>query len=280
MKNAVVLGTFDGVHLGHKSVIDKAEGFNITAVTFEKSPRAYFDNSIKALMTGEDRIERLKSLGVNETVMLRFNEVRDIPSIDFLDFIREKYNPSLICCGYNYHFGKNAEGNTEILLEYCKKHNIALRVAECVEINSTAVSSTLIREKIFIGEIDVANSLLGYNFGFKGEVINGDKRGRTLGFPTINQAFPETLTPPLFGVYETKVTINSESYRAITNIGYRPTFATDKIFCETNIETFSGDIYGDIVDLRFVKFIRKEKKFESLEQLKNAISEDVGRVFK
>ena len=280
MKNAVVLGTFDGVHLGHKSVIDKAEGFNITAVTFEKSPRAYFDNSIKALMTGEDRIERLKSLGVNETVMLRFNEVRDIPSIDFLDFIREKYNPSLICCGYNYHFGKNAEGNTELLSEYCKKHNITLRVAECVEINSTAVSSTLIREKIFIGEIDVANSLLGYNFGFKGEVINGDKRGRTLGFPTINQAFPETLTPPLFGVYETKVTINSESYRAITNIGYRPTFATDKIFCETNIENFSGDIYGDIVDLRFVKFIRKEKKFESLEQLKNAISEDVGRVFK
>lgn len=280
MKNAVVLGTFDGVHLGHKAVIDKAKGCFVTAVTFEKAPRAYLDENIKALMTGDDRIERLKTLGVNETVMLDFNEVKDISALDFLESIRKKYNPSLICCGYNYHFGKNAEGNTEFLAEYCNKHNIELSVAECVKMDSQAVSSTFIREKISLGKVEAANIMLGYNFGFKGEIINGDKRGRTLGFPTINQAFPLCLTPPLFGVYETKVKINGKGYRAITNIGLRPTFLTDKISCETYIEDFSGDIYGDNVDLRFVKFIREEKKFDSIEQLKNAIANDVKAVFK
>ncbi len=280
MKNAVVLGTFDGVHLGHKAVIEKAKDCFVTAVTFKKAPRAYFDENIKALMTSDERINRLKALGVNDVVMLDFNEVKDISAIEFLEAIRKKYNPSLICCGYNYHFGKNAEGNTEFLKKYCDNHNIELSVAECVKIDSQAVSSTLIREKISLGKVDEANKLLGYDFGFKSEVINGDKRGRTLGFPTINQAFPETLTPLLFGVYETKVTINSATYRAITNIGHRPTFLTDKVFCETYIENFSGDIYGDVVDLRFVNFIRKEVKFSSLEQLKDAIEKDVKCVFK
>lgn len=280
MKNAVVLGTFDGVHLGHKSVIQNAIGYCVTAVTFQKAPRAYFDDKIKALMTRDDRIDRLKSLGVDNTVMLDFNKVKDISAIDFLEEIREEYNPSLICCGYNYHFGKNAKGDTSLLSDYCNTHNIKLSVSECVEINSSAVSSTLIREKISKGIIEQANKMLGYNFGFSAEVVNGDKRGRRLGFPTINQEFPDCLTLPLFGVYETRVTVNSQSYRAITNIGLRPTFLTNKVFCETYIENFSGNIYGDTVDLRFIKFIRKEKKFDSLEQLKNAIEQDTRLVFK
>ena len=280
MKKAVVLGTFDGVHLGHKAVIEKAKGCFITAVTFKKAPRAYFDQSIKALLTNDERIERLSTLGVNDTVMLDFDKVKDIPYTDFLEFIRETYKPSLICCGYNYHFGKNAEGNTERLAEYCNSHNIELSVAECTSINSTAVSSTFIREKIRLGEVETANIMLGYNFGFKGEVINGDKRGRTLGFPTVNQAFPDCLTPPAFGVYETRVALNGKTYRAITNIGIRPTFLTDKVYCETYIENFSGNIYGDTVDLRFIKFIRAERKFASPEELKDAIAQDVRIVFK
>lgn len=279
MKNAVVLGTFDGVHLGHKAVIENAKGYCVTAVTFKKAPRAYFDEQIKALMTSEDRICRLKSLGVTNTVMLDFKEVKDISPIDFLDEIREEYKPLLICCGYNYHFGKKAKGDTSLLGEYCKKYNIKLLVSECVKIDKTPVSSTLIREKISLGKIDEANQMLDYNFGFKAEVVNGDKRGRTLGFPTINQVFPDTLTPPLFGVYETRVTINSKTYRAITNIGHRPTFLTDKVFCETYIENFSGEIYGDTVDLRFIKFIREEKKFSSPDELKQTIAQDVKFVF-
>lgn len=279
MKNAVVLGTFDGVHLGHKAVIEKAKGYCVTAVTFEKAPRAYFDDRIKALMTREDRICRLNALGVTNTVMLDFIKVKDISPIDFLEQIRQQYNPSLICCGYNYHFGKNANGDTALLREYCKKHNIELSVLDCVEINKTPVSSTIIREKISLGKIDEANKILGYDFGFKAEVVNGDKRGRTLGFPTINQVFPDMLTPPLFGVYETRVTVNFKIYRAITNIGHRPTFLTDKVFCETYIENFSGDIYGDTVDLRFVKFIREERKFNSPDELKQTIAQDVKLVF-
>ena len=279
MKNAVVLGTFDGVHLGHKAVIEKAKGYCVTAVTFKKAPRAYFDGKTKALMISEDRIRRLETLGVTNTVMLEFNSVKDISPIDFLDRIREEYNPSLICCGYNYHFGKNAKGDTALLGEYCKKHKIELSVLECVEIDKIPVSSTLIREKISLGKIGEANKMLGYNFGFKAEVVNGDKRGRTLGFPTINQAFPDELTLPLFGVYETRVTINSKTYRAITNIGHRPTFLTDKVFCETYIENFSGEIYGDTVDLRFIKFIREEKKFSSPDELKQTIAQDVKFVF-
>lgn len=279
MKNAVVLGTFDGVHLGHKAVIENAKGYCVTAVTFKKAPRAYFDGKTKALMTSEDRIRRLETLGVTNTVMLEFNSVKDISSIDFLDKIREEYKPLLICCGYNYHFGKNAKGDTALLSEYCKKHNIELSVSECVKIDKIPVSSTLIREKISLGKIDEANKMLGYNFGFKAEVVNGDKRGRTLGFPTINQAFPDELTLPLFGVYETRVTINSKTYRAITNIGHRPTFLTDKVFCETYIENFSGEVYGDTVDLRFIKFIREEKKFSSPDELKQTIAQDVKFVF-
>lgn len=279
MKNAVVLGTFDGVHLGHKAVIENAKGYCVTAVTFSRAPRAYFDNKIKALMTSKDRIDRLKALGVNNTVMLDFNKVKDISAIDFLEEIREEYNPSLICCGYNYHFGKNAKGDTPLLTQYCNTHNINLSVSECVEIDAIPVSSTLIREKISEGKLEQANKMLGYNFGFSAEVINGDKRGTTLGFPTINQAFPDCLTLPRFGVYETRVTINSKTFRAITNIGIRPTFLTDKVFCETYIENFSGDIYGDTVDLRFIKFIREERKFDSPEELKQAIAKDVKVVF-
>lgn len=279
MKNAVVLGTFDGVHLGHKAVIEKANGYRVTAVTFEKAPRAYFDSKIKALMTKEDRIYRLKALGVTDTVMLDFVKVKDISPIDFLDKIREEYNPSLICCGYNYHFGKNAEGDTAFLSEYCKKHSINLSVSDCVEQDESPVSSTRIREKISLGKMAEANKMLGYDFGFKAEIIGGDKRGRTLGFPTINQPFPDVLTLPLFGVYETRVTVNTKTYRAITNIGIRPTFLTDRVYCETYIENFSGDIYGDTVDLRFINFIREERKFDSPEELKQAITKDVKVVF-
>ena len=164
--------------------------------------------------------------------------------------------------------------------EYCKKHKIELSVLECVEIDKIPVSSTLIREKISLGKIGEANKMLGYNFGFKAEVVNGDKRGRTLGFPTINQAFPDELTLPLFGVYETRVTINSKTYRAITNIGHRPTFLTDKVFCETYIENFSGEVYGDTVDLRFIKFIREEKKFDSADELIMQIKVDKIRTIK
>ena len=276
MKTAIALGTFDGVHIAHRVVLSVPNEYKKTAVTFEMPPKMFFKGKRELLMSFEDKAQILKDLGFDQIVNLEFEKVKNTEPLHFLEFLCETYNPSLISCGFNYRFGKNGEGDTALLKEFCNQKGIECRICEAVTQDAETVSSTLIRNLLKQGEIEKANVLLQGEFSFSAKVIKGDKRGRTIGFPTINQKYPEDLVKIKFGVYKTKVLIDGKLYDGITNIGVRPTYLSDYVISETYIKNFSGDLYGKNVRIIPKKFLREEIKFASLEELKKQIEKDLN----
>lgn len=274
MQNAIALGTFDGLHTGHRRVLEKTQGYHRIAVSFDLPPKSFFGKA-QLLMTNGRKNELLEKLGINEIKSLDFPSVRETEPEEFLEMLVSEYSPALISCGFNYRFGKDAKGNTDILKSFCDKKGIRLFVCEGVRDGGEVVSSTMLRSLIAEGNMERANSLIYGGFGFSAPVISGDRRGRTINFPTANQLLPEELVAPKFGVYKAKITVDGKPYDAITNIGIRPTYITDKPLCETHILNFSGDIYGKQAFLQPIRFIREEKKFSSLSMLKEAIARDI-----
>ena len=277
MKTAIVLGTFDGLHKGHRAVIGNTRGFYTVAVTFNLPPKVYFGAPPELLMLPEDKEAGLKSLGVNEINNLDFSKTVNISPDDFFYCIKEKFSPSLISCGYNYRFGKGAAGDVNTLKTLCEKNGIDFKCAESVG-GDNPVSSSALRAMVAAGDISKANEQIFGGFGFTGKIIHGDSRGTAFGFPTANQVFPENLVKPLFGVYKSKIIIGGTEYDSITNIGVRPTYKTDFIGCETFIKDFRGDIYLKPATLKFTDFVREEKKFPSREALINAVKADIKSV--
>lgn len=276
MKTAIALGTFDGVHKGHRAVLDLPQEMKKIAVIFALPPKAVLSGEPKAIMTKTDKCRVLKKIGIDEIFTLDFNKVRGMTPEDFLTFLNVKFSPSLISCGFNYHFGKNAAGNTDDLSDFCALNGIEFKCCKPVSVDGAAVSSTEIRRFLSGGDIQRANRLLYEPFSFTAEVIVGDRRGRTLGFPTINQKYPKELIPIKFGVYKTKIRFDNAEYDGITNIGIRPTWQTDYIISETFIENFSGDLYGKSVTVVPVRFIRGEVKFTTAEELVRQIKSDLN----
>ena len=164
-----------------------------------------------------------------------------------------------------------------MLKEFCEQNGITLKVLDPICVDEQIISSTYVRSLLRDGLVEEANKLLADNFGFCAEVIKGDERGRTLGFPTANQQYPDELIDVKHGVYKSLVTVNGKTYNAITNIGHRPTFKTEQVGSETYILDFYGDIYGVPTDVRLIKFLREEQKFDSIEQLKDAIKKDIEK---
>ncbi len=275
IKTAIALGTFDGLHNGHLAVIEKTLPFYSVAVTFYIPPKNIILNEPQLLIMPDDRENRLKMLGVDRVVMQDFEKVKNISAYDYLCDLKQKFNPSLIVCGFNYRFGKGAVGDTALLSDFCADNGIEFCCIPAQTVENSVVSSTEIRSLIKSGKIEKASKMLFGGFCFTAPVLNGDKRGRTIGFPTANQHYPELLVKPEYGVYISRVTVDGRSYSAITNIGVRPTYKTDTVGCETYIKGFAGDIYGRQMKTELLKFVRKEKKFDSLSQLKNAIENDV-----
>ncbi len=275
MKTAIALGTFDGLHAGHRAVLEEIKGFNNIAVTFDIPPKAVLTGEAKLLILPEDRRQRLNSLGIDRVVMQRFADVKDISAEDYLMTLKNNYNPSRIVCGFNYRFGKGALGDTELLSRFCRQNSIELVVVPPIEINGKAISSTAIRNMISNGEIKGAVDCIYGGFKFSSPVLHGDARGRTLGFPTANQLYPQELVVPKLGVYLSQIEIDGKKYSAITNIGFRPTFKTNKIGCETYIKNFEGDIYGKTITTSFLRFIRPEQKFSSADELKKSVLNDI-----
>jgi len=275
LKNAIALGTFDGVHVGHRAVLDLPPDFRKIAVTFPIPPKAVFGGKIELITTHQRKCEILTSIGIDEILTLDFLKVKEMKPLDFLDFLYEKYHPSMFSCGFNYNFGKNGEGNTKTLEEYCRNRKIEFKCSEPIKIEGETVSSTFVRNLIKRGEIEKANALLTEPFSFGNQVITGHQRGRTIGFPTVNQKYPEDMVKLRFGVYKTKVRFDSAEYEGITDIGIRPTFETDYVISETFIKDFSGDVYGKNLEIVPLKFLRDEIKFSSLDELKKQIVKDL-----
>ena len=279
-RTAVALGNFDGMHVGHMAVLEGAKSFQKdglvpVAVLFdEHSMKAITGIAPPMLMTVGERNEYIIKKDLKLKTII-FNEIKNLSPEDFVEKILvEKLRAGAVCCGYNYRFGKDAAGSAETMRKICDRLGIKCKIAGEVDVAGHAVSSTQIRSLIENGETEKANEMLGHKFGFSSPVIDGDKRGRRLGFPTINQELPQELVLPKFGVYRTDVTVGNRRYKGVTNIGKRPTVGTEKILSETYIIDFDESIYGESVDIRLIKFIRPERKFSSFDELARQIKTD------
>ena len=278
MKRAVALGTFDGMHRAHCKVLDLPKDYIKTAITFKKPPKMYAkDVADELIMDFSDKVAALQAKGFSQIEAMDFEKVKSISPQEFLDYITENFKPSLISCGFNYRFGKDGAGDTEFLRSYCEQNGIECRVCNEVRSGGQTISSTLIRNMLKNGEIERANSLMFRPFSFSATVKKGDARGRTIGFPTVNQDYPENLVKIKFGVYKSTVTIGRKKYSAITNIGIRPTFETDHVISETFIKRFKGDLYNTVVKVSLKEYLREEIKFASVENLRKQIELDLTK---
>ncbi len=278
--SAVALGNFDGVHIAHRRVLSNAKNYsldkNVKAVcfVFDVHPKNFSKQSLGLLMTNEDRLNEIKKMGF-EVKTLSFEKLKDFSPEKFVDEILVKeMSAKAVFCGYNYRFGAGGSGDIEVLKKLCKKHGIEVFVADKVICNSEPVSSSRLRELLHAGEAEKVNELMGKNFSYSLEVVHGQKRGREMGYPTLNQYFPPELVIPRFGVYASLAEVDGEEYFSFTNIGSRPTFPEDDVRSETHIFNFDGDLYGKKVRVSLCKFLREEKKFTSLKNLIKQLESD------
>ena len=192
-------------------------------------------------------------------------------------FIAEKYNASVVCAGYNYRFGHKAQGDTGLLAEECKQFGIDVHIQDCVRLDM-AVSSSVIRDMIRGGDVAMAAEYLGRPFSICGTVIEGRQLGRKMGFPTANMDLPQGIVIPKPGVYKTRTNINGEIYTCITNVGDKPTVRVSEQNCETHIIGFSGDLYGQNIEICFEKRLRDIVEFNNIEALKEQLNRDLKKV--
>lgn len=277
---AIALGYFDGLHKGHRNVIslaaaEKENGLTPVCFTFSKSPKSVLNGTqSNALMTNEDKIKTLEGLGIERTYQADFEKIMNMPAKDFAQKILiDTLKAKKLFCGFNYRYGKNGEGSAKTLKSFCESKGIALTIVPAQESEGEVVSSTLIRKLIIDGNVKRANELLCSSFGFSSVIEHGKRLGRELGTPTINQPLCSELVVPKFGVYASIVTLESgETYCGVTNIGIKPTVGGNTPLCETWMPQYKGgEIYGQSADVRLLEFIRPERKFSGIDELKNAI---------
>lgn len=277
--SAAALGFFDGIHMGHKAVIEKAVnakniGLSPVVLTFSQSPKGVISGNIfETLETFDHKAKHLENAGVEKLYVLDFLSVKDMSPREFVEKILiEKLNVKQVFCGFNYHFGKGGKGTGETLVSICKEFGITANVVPPVVIDGEIVSSTKIRNLLKEGNIKQANKFLGYDFGITTDIIHGNHIGKGLGFPTINQPAKEGVIVPKFGVYASVVSIEEKKYCGVTNVGVKPTIGDYSPLYETWMPKYSGeDIYGKIATVELKEFIRPERKFESMEVLKQTV---------
>ncbi len=281
---AVALGYFDGIHLGHKAVLGKtlemAEKMGLTPVVmlFDIHPRKLLTGSVPPVLLSEERKRQLlKEMGF-EVFDFDFRRAMNYTAEEFEEKILvQELNAKVVVCGYDYHYGKCGKGSAETLMKNLEPKNIGVYALPPVFWGEEAVSSTKIRHLISEGEIEKANAMLGDYFTYDFTVERGDGIGHKMGFPTINQFFPEDFIIPKYGVYASRVKLDSKYYCAVTNVGVRPTVSGESLRSETCIFDFEGDLYGRNVEVSLLKFLREEKKFASLDELKEAVNKDIKK---
>lgn len=291
MKRVIALGFFDGVHMGHGALLRLARkradrlGCAAAALTFDPHPNeVIFGEKTPLINTLAERRELMTGLyAVEEMLILPFN--RTFMEMDWQDFVREilieRFEAVHVVCGYDYTFGYRGLGNAAKLQQLCRELGLGCDVVKKVQLLGEEVSSTRIRRLLEQGKLEEANTLLGHRHFISGPVIHGKKLGRVLGFPTANVALGEGILEPARGVYATVITCDSGVYKAVTNVGSRPTVGKSTgITAESYLLDFEGDLYGQLMKVEFVRFLRPEQKFEDLQQLKQAVQNDIEQVKK
>lgn len=294
-KTAVALGNFDGIHLGHKLILEdainvaKEKNLKSLCFTFSNTPFNYFidlkndgTNQIKRLCTETDKIKIIENMGFDYLVNVPFDEkIKDMSASKFLtDVVSDSLSAAVISVGFNYTYGINAEGDSKQLYKDGSDLGMEVRVHDAVKVYHNVVSSTLIRETISSGDMELAAMYLGREYSLFGKVISGNKRGVSMGFPTVNFPVDDELVLPPNGVYGSRIIIDNIEYRSVTNIGTRPTVDGQNKMVETHIFDFNQDVYNKNVTVILERFIREEKKFNSLDELKEQISEDIKNINK
>lgn len=260
---AVALGDFDGMHRAHQTVVTGASNVIVYCV-----------NNRFSLLQKSIFQQRYPN-----AVFADFDEIKHMQGEDFIEKILiEKFNAGVVLCGFNFRFGKMASWSAADLREYLEKKDIWVRILEHLDFEGEPISSTRIRKALQDGDVENANNMLGYNFTFESEVIKGDKRGRTIGFPTINQHLTDGLIVPKYGVYESRTFVDGREYKSFTNIGIRPSWRLEKPLCETHIFDFDGDLYSRNIRIELVKYKREEKLFNSVEELRTQLNYDKSSI--
>jgi riboflavin kinase / FMN adenylyltransferase len=284
-KTVVTIGTFDGVHIGHQKIlkkitkIAKEENYESVVLTFFPHPRMVLqqDNSIKLLNTITEKGKLFENLGIHHLIIHPFDE--EFSKLSAEDFVKtilvDQLNIKKIVIGYDHRFGKDRSANLDDLIAFGAKYNFEVEQISVEEINSNAVSSTKIRNSLLDGDIETANSYLGYPYNFTGTVVKGKQLGRTIGFPTANISIEEDYKLlPKNGVYIVQTVVNGTNYFGMMNIGTRPTIDGTSQSIEVYILNFNKEIYNTTLTISVLKFIREEQKFESFEQLQSQIEKD------
>lgn len=277
---AIALGNFDGVHLAHRAVLKSAAAFhNSICLLFRRHPAEVITGKAPdRLLNAVQTEQKILACGIKQCVYLDFEQVRDMaPERFFEEILIKELGADVLCCGYNYTFGRQKAGDVTTLKALCEAHGIELCVADEMDFEGESISSSAIRRHIRAGEIEKANSMLGYPFFYEGEIIEGKRLGRTLGFPTINQLFGAEMVKPKPGVYASVVTLCGRTYKGLTNIGNNPTIGTDGFRSETYVFDFEKEVYGESAKTELYAFLRAEKKFESVAALTAQVLEDIER---
>ena len=283
--SVLAIGNFDGLHVGHQKVLKEARQkarkgkLKLGMITFEPVPTMFFNNNIKnhRINSLNQKIFFLKKIKLDFLIIINFNKIfSDLSSENFIKkILYKKLKSKYIFVSQNFKFGKKRYGNVKTLQNFEKKYFYKTIITRPLKKNNITVSSSLIRKIISKGRVEEAEKLLGRPWCVEGEVIKGAQRGKKIGFPTCNIKL-NPYTMPKLGVYSVWVQIGKLKKRGIANVGYRPTFNGKNLLLEVNIFGIKKNLYNKILRISFIKFIRAEKKFNNIKQLKNQIKNDIS----
>ena len=283
----LTLGVFDGLHLGHqlimRTVADRAQAVGAvpTAITFDPHPRAVLhpESAPPLLQTLDQRLANFEVLGIEQAIVIPFDkEFASQPAEDFLrDIIHDRLQAKEVYLGMGFAFGKDRGGNIDLLRRMSEELGFFADEVPEVQLRGRRISSSAIRKLLDAGRVNLVRRMLGRPYGVEGVIVRGERRGHTIGFPTAN-LHPHNRVIPKFGVYATATLLEGIWRRSVTNIGVRPTFeSASEPSIETYIFDFDGDLYGDVLRVRFLHRIRDERKFNGIEELKAQIERDTHR---
>ena len=283
--SCVALGFFDGVHIGHLALFDEArkqaaeQGAVFAVFTFRDCGDGTYKAGAPRLTEWNERLELFRQAGVERVYAADFASLATLSPEEFVDEILiKRLNTVFAVCGFNFRFGHKAAADSADLDRLMRAHGRGCRILPATTQKGVPVSSTAIRTAIENGDIALANSMLGRPFTINFPVIHGKMLGRTIGVPTINQAFPQGFVIPRRGVYACSCEIDGEKHGAVSNIGVRPTVeSTDAVNCESHILDFDGWLYGRRIRVSFLHFLREERQFENLDALVSQIHKDIEK---
>lgn len=281
---AVTLGKFDGLHLGHRQLIDmtnnyKKQGLTAVMFTFLLHPGNLFnDRDFELLYTEEEKRVKLQKLGIDIMVSYPFSqETRNMEPEDFIKYIiNDKLGAKILIVGEDFRFGKNRRGDVAMLRQYEQEYGFTVIACEKKKCKGEIISSSSIRTMLKKGDIEAANRMLGEPFSIRGEVVHGRRLGRTIGIPTVNLISQDIKLLPPCGVYASRTLTGGIYQNSVTNIGYKPTVGGEEyIGIETNIFDMNKELYGEIIEVELISFIRPEIRFDTLEELTARMREDI-----